>query len=157
MKFRNLLGSIAVACAWLPGLTNLYAASSTTFSNAGFITINDFTNLMPGLATPYPSSIAVTGLTNLVVSKVTVQLNGFTHGYPDDVGILLTGPGGQNAVILGNVGGTRGGSGVTNLTLNLDDDAATNLPLHTTLYSGTFKPTNRLGYTNFPPPASPTT
>jgi len=131
-------------------------AGSVTFSNSQFLAINDGTN-PPTKATPYPSSLVVTGPSGFVVSKVTVQLYGLTHSYPDDIDMLLVGPAGQNAVILAYVGG---GHAVTNISLTLDDDAPSSLPYSGPLVSGTFKPTNRrcsVGacYTNFP--TAPTT
>lgn len=134
-----------------------------TFSNTNFITLNT-TNSLPNAA-PYPSSVNVTGLAGLVVTKVTVTLQGFTHQSPSDVALLLVGPQNQRALLMAEVGGQDARySSVTNLTLVLDDDAASSLPVFSNLVSGTFKPTDGwqdpyfadpggvLPY-NFPPPA----
>ena len=72
----------------------------TTFSNTTPVVIPT-----SGAATPYPSNIVVSGLTG-TISKVTVNLNGLSHTFPEDVGMLLVGPGGQKFVILdGVIGG----------------------------------------------------
>ena len=104
-----------------------------TFTNTNFITIPS-----SGAASPYPSSISVSGLGG-TVTKITVKLNNLSHTFPDDIDIMLVGPGGQNAIILSDVGGTSAASGVT---LILDDSAATALPDGGPLVSGTFMPTN---------------
>jgi subtilisin-like proprotein convertase family protein len=137
-------------------------AGPAVFSNTAGVTINSNAN-PPALATPYPSTIAVTGLSGQVISKATVTLQGFTHTFPSDVSILLVSPGGQRALLMAEAGGQNKLS-VTNLTLTLDDEATNSLPLFTNLVSGTFKPTNGwldpyfsdpsgfLPY-DFPPPA----
>ena len=78
------------------------------------------------MAAPYPSNITVSGLGGTVITHVQVKLNGVTHTFPDDIDILLVGPGGQNAIIMSDVGG--GNPGTTGVTLTLDDFAATSLP-----------------------------
>jgi subtilisin-like proprotein convertase family protein len=126
-------------------------AGSLTFSNANAIVMND------GLAPPtaaalYPSSITVVGLAGQVVTKATITLFGFTHGFPSDVDLLLIGPQGQKSIVMANAGGQNKYS-VTNLNLTFEDDAASTLPIYSRLTSGTFKPTDgyaALGYTNLP-------
>lgn len=140
-----------------------------TFSNANLIILNTTTtNFTLPNASPYPSSIVVSGLTTgLVVTKATVTLHGFTHRSPSDVALLLVGPQSQRALLMAEVGGQDARfSSVTNLTLVLDDSAANSLPIFTNLMSGTFKPTDgwldpyftdpsgALPY-GFPPPAPP--
>ncbi len=60
------------------------------------------------------------------------------------------------AMLMSNVGGSTR-TPVTNITLTLDDDAASSLPLASALVSGTFKPTKRLATLqfDFPAPAPP--
>jgi len=136
-------------------LTGPAIAGTFTFSNTNPIIINDTTN-PPTIASPYPSTNQVTGLAGSIVTKVTVELSGFSHGFPSDVDIVLVGPQGQNAVLMGNAGVETNAS-VTNLDLILDDSAASNLPLDTPLESGTFKPTQRFPFLfNFPPPGPDT-
>jgi uncharacterized delta-60 repeat protein len=100
-------------------------------------------------AAPYPSSISVSGLSG-TVSKVTVKLNGFANQIPDEINMMIVGPGGQNAIIMSNVGGS---TNVSNLTLTLDDAAAASMPDNGPLVTGTFKPTNVGAGPSFPAPA----
>ena len=115
--------------------------------NPTAITINSG---VAAAATPYPSPLTISGHTSAVISSVTVTLNNFSHAFPDDVDILLVGPGGQNAILMSDVGGT---SPATGITLTLDDAAATNIPDAGPLASGTFKPTNSGLGDAFPAPA----
>jgi extracellular elastinolytic metalloproteinase len=114
-------------------------SNSSSFSNTTPI-------LIPGTGTgtgagapanPYPSSIEVSGLTG-TISKVTVDLFDFNFTiFPDDVDLLLVGPGGQKILLMSDAGEGRT---VTNANLTFDDDAPT--PIGTSVVSGTFKPTN---------------
>jgi hypothetical protein len=144
-----------VACVfcWLAFfvISTAIRGASVTFSNANVITFNDnFTPPTP--ATPYPSSITVSGFAGQVVTKATVTLFGFTHGFPSDADMLLVGPQGQKTILMANAGGQNKYS-VTNLVLTFDDDAASTLPIFSQLVSGTFKPTDgyaALGYPDLP-------
>jgi len=133
-----ILQMVFISMALLP--LPVFCATQT-YSNTNFITILDSMS-PPTLASIYPSTISVTGQTIQVASKVTVTLQGLSHEFPSDIGILLMGPQGQMAVLMSEVGGEDKLS-VTNLTLTLDDDAANPLPLDTVLTSGTFRPTER--------------
>jgi Ig-like domain CHU_C associated/Secretion system C-terminal sorting domain len=119
-------------------------ATTSTFTSAGAITIND-----QGPATPYSSNITVSGLpasgAGVYVRQVT--LNGLSHTWPSDVDILLQSPTGRNVIILSDAGGSTPVSG---LTMNFRDDAAGIAPA--VLASGTFRPTNTAGPDNFPAP-----
>jgi len=121
--------------------------ATVTFSNAAQITISD-SGTPPTAATPYPSTIDVSGLLG-VITKVAVRLNGFEHTFPDDVDILLVGPTGAQATILSDVGN---GGAVSGLNLLLDDAARLALPDAGVLASGTFQPTN-FNADVFPAPA----
>lgn len=125
----------------------LAMGETATFSNTGGITVND--GSAPTAASPYPSGITVAGMTG-VVNKVTVQLQGLTHTFPDDLDIMLVSPGGQQAVILSDVGFNADLFGIN---LVIDDDAANSMPDTTTLASGTYKPTNIGAGDAFPAPA----
>ncbi|MFN0277242.1 MAG: Calx-beta domain-containing protein [Pyrinomonadaceae bacterium] len=122
-------------------------ACPSTFSNPAAITIND-----NSAGAPYPSNIPVAGLTG-TVTKVTVNLTGLSHTFPDDVDVLLVGPGGQNTLLMSDTGG---GLDVVGVNLTFDDAAAANLPDATQIASGTFRPTNFDTTTDvFPAPAPP--
>src|SRR4051812_34105625 len=69
----------------------------TVFTNSTPITINDNTT-----ANPYPSTIAVSGLSGTIPTtpgSVKVTINGFSHTFPDDVAMLLVGPTGAALLI----------------------------------------------------------
>jgi subtilisin-like proprotein convertase family protein len=152
---------VAVFC-WLAlfAFSASIGAASLTLSNTNVITFNDGLT-PPTPATPYPSSITVSGPPGHAVIKATVTLFGLTHEFPSDADILLVGPQGQKTIVMANAGGQNKYS-VTNLILTFDDDASSMLPIFTQLVSGTFKPTDgyaALGYPelpfDFPSPAPP--
>jgi subtilisin-like proprotein convertase family protein len=132
---RRRLATLVVATALAAlGVTAGSASAATkTFTNSSQIKIND-----NAPATPYPSTIPVGGFAGNV-QKATVTLNNFTHTYPDDLVVDLVGPGGQNTLLMGYVGGDSGDpqpfinltfdQSSTN-TLNPDDEAT----------SGTYRP-----------------
>src|SRR5271167_288271 len=72
--------------------------ASFTYSNSNFITINDSVS-PPTTASPYPSSISVSGFAGQEITKATVILNGFSHAFPSDVSVFLVGPLGQGAIL----------------------------------------------------------
>jgi subtilisin-like proprotein convertase family protein len=115
----------------------------TTGFRGGAITVPD-----SGPGSPYPSQISVGGLPQ-TIRKMRVTLF-LTHTFPDDLDIMLVGPGGQNALIMSDVGGDVNASGVG---LTLDDAAANSLPDEGLLVAGTFKPTNSGTGDAFPGPA----
>ncbi|HEX8736905.1 MAG TPA: proprotein convertase P-domain-containing protein [Pyrinomonadaceae bacterium] len=102
-----------------------------------------------GTASPYPSEIQISELTG-TVTRVSVNLNNFTHTTPDDVDLLLVSPTGRSLVLMSDVGG---GSPVSNLNLSFDDVAPDSLPDNAPLISGTYKPTNFEAGDAFPAPA----
>lgn len=111
----------------------------TTFSNNEPIMIPDASGTNPGIAQPYPSVINVTGL-NGTVTDVNVRIQGLTHTFPDDIGLLLVSPdGAKRMVIQSDVGGS---GDVTNLTYTLDDQALATIPNTGPLVAGTYKPSS---------------
>ncbi len=118
------------------------------FANTTDIIIPDH-----GPATPYPSSITVSGITGLV-GHVAVTLTNLNHSYPSDVDILLVSPGGQNILLASHAG--DGNYPLTNVSLTFDDAATLSLPAANQIFSGTYKPT-QYGAATLPPsaPASP--
>ncbi len=119
-----------------------------TFANAAAISIPS-----SGSGSPFPSSINVSGLTGTVL-KVTATLSRFGHSFPDDVDVLLVGPGGQKVLLMSDAGG---GGAVSNVTLTFDDAAASAVPDGSPLVSGTFRPANYEGTASdaFAAPAPP--
>jgi subtilisin-like proprotein convertase family protein len=127
--------------------------ATQTFSNAATITIPaGAPGTSSGAATPYPSNITAAGLSG-TVSKVTVTLTNLNHSYPDDVDILLVGPGGQKLLLMSDVGGDPN---LINANLTFDDTGPPP-PDTTQISSGTFSPTNSGEGDTFsaPAPAGP--
>ncbi len=151
MIFNVRLARVFFAALFLVCFAASQAAAQTTFSNPAPITIP-----ASGTANPYPSEIVVSGFAaGQSVSKVTVNINNFTHNFAADVGILLVSPGGVAVNLDGRCGG---GSPVANATLTFDDAAADVLPVP--LVSGTYRPSqcDFISYPQtgaVPPPAAP--
>lgn len=118
--------------------------SSLSSTNPNPISIPDH-----GPATPYPSSIFVSGMTG-VVEKVTVTIKGLSHSFPDDIDILLVSPSGQKIVLMSDAGG---GHSLTNINLTFDDSAASQLPDSAEIVSGIYQPTDYETGDIFPAPA----
>jgi uncharacterized delta-60 repeat protein/uncharacterized repeat protein (TIGR01451 family) len=118
---------------------------TNSFTNSSSIVINDFTN-----ATPYPSTMAVTGVGNFISSAVVTVTNLY-HSHPSDIDMLLVSPTGTNSYLMAKAGG----SAVLNpgVTITFSDSASSSLP-QGQITSGTYKPTSFAGANpNFPPPA----
>jgi len=116
-----------------------------TFSKSGLISIPNL-----GQATPYPSEKNVSGFKRGRILDVNLKLKNYSHTFPDDVDIMLVAPKGQRATVMSDVGGS---TDVNNITLVLDDEAASPLPDGGPLVGGTFKPNNVGGGDAFPVPA----
>jgi subtilisin-like proprotein convertase family protein len=132
------MASRLARCALAFGAVLLMPVASVTaqtFSNGAPITIPP-----SGPANPYPSTIAVSGLTG-TITDISVAINGYEHTWPDDVDVLLVGPAGsgaQSVVLMSDVGGSTDITGV-NLVIQ---DGAPAMPDSTELTSGTYGPTN---------------
>src|SRR5918993_713303 len=133
-KTLLLLTTMALALLVAGGVA---LAATTTFSNTSSISIPD-----SGAATPYPSEIKVEGLDE-TISDVNVKLNGFSHGWPDDVAVQVVGPDGTSVLLMSDVGGPPlfGDTAVNGIDLTLYDEAASPLPDNGLLSSATYKPT----------------
>ena len=107
----------AVGSLVLIGSLSAMGQVSAAFTNPSAITILDYAT-----ASPYPSQITVSNLVG-PISKLTATMNGFTHTFPSDVGVLLVGPAGQGIVLMNDAGNNAHGA-ATNLTLTFDQSAA---------------------------------
>jgi subtilisin-like proprotein convertase family protein len=136
-------GSVAAALQIQNGLSTLPAVTNSFVTGAFVPVTNSFANTSSisipsrNAATPYPSTLTVSGLGT--ITKVTATLSNFSHTFTDDVDALLVGPGGQTVLLMSDVGGS---SSSANLTLTFDDSAANFLPDEAALSTGTWKPTN---------------
>jgi subtilisin-like proprotein convertase family protein len=102
------------------------------------IKINDL-----AVGDPYPSVIGIDDLVGNV-SKVRVELTGFTHGYPDDADLVLVSPKGTKVMLMSDAGGS---TSVTNINLVFNnptagDPSADPISDLGPLVSGTFRPAN---------------
>jgi len=119
-----------------------------TGTNDTQIVINDNSD-----ASPYPSVITMSGVSG-VVNGVSITLSNFTHSYPSDVSVMLTGPDNRKALLMSKCGG---GVSVQNTMLTFSDSANTVLSGSSKIVSGTNQPsiytaTNLFDYL-FDPPA----
>jgi len=122
-------------------LGTLVGASYGPFANTASISIPN-----SGVATPYPSTINVSGISG-TVTKVTASIFGLSHTFPGDIDILLAGPAGQRIILMSDVGS---GTDAINANLTFDDAAPA---IGATVVSGTFRPTNSGTGDAFPAPA----
>jgi subtilisin-like proprotein convertase family protein len=124
------------------------AAPEAVFTNATPIAIND-----ADIGTPYPSDIAVSGLGGTITS-VKVTLNGYSHTFPDDMGMVLVGPTGAALLIQDGAGDDPD---MANITYSIADSGATDLPNLTAWAAGTYQPTTYYTNDSFPAPGPGTT
>lgn len=103
------------------------------YTNSGRITIHD-----QAPAFPYPSAVQVSCVPGLL-TRATVTLRGFTHAYPDDADVLLSGPAGQLVALMCDAGD---GAFANNINITLDDLAASAIPDSLQLVTGAFRPGN---------------
>jgi hypothetical protein len=91
-----------------------------------------------GASVPYPSTITVSGVSN--VTKVTATLNGLSHTFPDDFDGLLASPSSQAVMLFSGCGG---GADLIGVDLTFDDAAASQLPSSTSgnpIVTGSYRP-----------------
>ena len=125
-----------------PIVTSGVPTLNPVFSNPAAITIND-----DGVATPYPSNITVSGLTQNIAS-LTLTLTGLSHTFPRDVDMLLVAPNGAAYVFWSETS-----SFPINGNFTLDDNATNPLPENGLFLGGTYRPANYSGADSFPGPA----
>ena len=131
---KNFINIFLLAAAIFALQSALFG--QTTFSNNTGIVIGDGSAAAPGTGAPYPSSIIVSGLAG-TVTDVNVRVQGLSHTFPDDVGLLLVSPGGTKyMVIQSDVGG---GTDAVNVTYTFDDQAAAGIPNAGPLVAGTYQ------------------
>ena len=102
-----------------------------TFTNSTALTIPD-----SGASVPYGTTVTASGLTGNKL--IRLEITGITHTFPNDIDMLLVGPGGQKFSLLSDSGGT---GDVSSLTFTLSDAAAAQQST-TQWVAGDFKPVN---------------
>lgn len=129
---HRLLAGLAALCFGVPMI-----AQAQVFTAASPIQIPRNT-VTQGPASLYPAPLTVSGV-GTTLTGLSVTFLDLSHAYPDDIDVLLVGPGGtQNVLLMSDTGGLTPVSGLT-LTFS---DAGSALPDTTVLSSGTFRPTN---------------
>jgi subtilisin-like proprotein convertase family protein len=117
--------------------------AQTEFTSGGPITIPSIGN-----ASPYPSTINVSGFTS-AVTAVQVKLNNLAHTFPDDLDIFLVAPSGQVCAVISDAGG--GGSTYPGVNLVFEDAAVTAVPDTGPLTAGTYQPADYQAVESLPP------
>ncbi|MDZ8119881.1 hypothetical protein P9H32_14725 [Pontiella sp. NLcol2] len=97
-------------------------------------------------ASPYPSVVAVSGLTGAVV-QIKVHLQDISHAWLNDWDIFLASPSGRGCALLSDAGG--GGAIISGLNLSFEDQAIS-VPVSTPA-SGTYRPTDYQAGESLPP------
>jgi subtilisin-like proprotein convertase family protein len=123
---RGVTASMLVALT----LASAPAASAVDFDSTG----SPISIPSSGKATPYPSSIAVSGLPATADLR-SVTLRGVNHTYLADVDVLLVSPSGQSVILMSDVGCSND---AVNATYRFQDGS----PQMTSPASGTYSPTN---------------
>lgn len=125
---------------------NVDVPSVSLFENAAQITVNSDKST----ATTYPSTLTVSGLVGKI-TKVEVALLGITYPIPQDLDIVLVGPGvaPTKVVLMSDVGGS---DALSATTLYFDDLASTSLNTGA-ISSGRYKPSDLESPENLPTPA----
>ncbi len=140
-----------------PAKVSKFAASpSAVFSNTAPISITDRASSSSpnGISSPYPSNIAVSGLSG-TLNNITVTLNNVTLPRTRDIDVVLVAPNGTAFMLLSDTG--EGSTGPTNnADITLSDAAAAFLPTTGGIATGTYKPTDIVsslaGNDDFPAP-----
>lgn len=130
-RFSCIVSNAAGVATSDDAVLTVVAANTVTYSNSAAVVLCDNAS-----AQPYPSVITINGQAG-TVRKVTATLDGLTHSFPHDVGVLLVGPAGQAVVLVANAGG---GQGIANTTITFDDDAQSELKEFDPMGSGCFRP-----------------
>ncbi|WP_320060324.1 S8 family serine peptidase [Planktothrix agardhii] len=116
-----------------------------------FTNPNSITIPLGGSASPYPSTINVSGVSGNI-ANIQVSLSGLSHTWPDDVDMFLRGPGGQKVMLMSDAGGGYS-SRLNNVNLTFRDSASGTLPDGSQITSGTYRPTDYQVGDTFPTPA----
>ena len=94
-----------------------------------------------GTGVPYPSTIRVSDVQG-VITDVDVTLAGFSHEFPNDLDVLLVGPGGQSVILAEGVGGV---DPVEDVTITFDDDGVPLTAEQAPSDETTFRPSSNAG------------
>jgi subtilisin-like proprotein convertase family protein len=100
-------------------------AASGTFTNASLITIPaGAPGTTSGNASPYPSTIVVSGLFGSI-TDVNVKFENIGHSHPDDLDIILVSPSGDSVILMSDACGS---TNFEDFDWTFDDQAASTMP-----------------------------
>ena len=128
---RRCLVPVAVVAAVVVGASEAPSARASGTPCGGPITIH-----ASGPGSPYPSTCEITGRTG-VITDVDISISRLFHTFPDRIDMLLVGPGGENAIIMSDAGGSLD---LIDVDLRLDDAAPSPLPNAEQIVGGTYRP-----------------
>lgn len=156
-RSRTLAAAVSAVIALTAALVGIPIVASadgpTSFADTAPVAIPATGSMNQiGPASPYPSTVDVSGLAG-TVSAVTVTLSGLSHSALNDVDAMLVAPGGANLVFLSDIGDPETTLAfATNATLTFSDAAGAQVPTGN-VSTGTYLPTNRGAGDPFPAPA----
>jgi subtilisin-like proprotein convertase family protein len=135
--------------AWSAAAVLSLSATVLTMSPA-----SDAAEFTPGNSDPIAftsgsggsSSVLVSGTAG-TITDVNVQVDGLSHGAPDDVDLELVGPTGAAVALMSD---TCAGAPLSDVTLAFDDSATGSLPAGAPCTSGTYRPTDLPPADSFP-------
>ncbi len=132
------------------------SATSTIFNDDGaFTAFNPARITIPSIGSgiPLPSTVTIATDSNLSLASLELTLYNLTHGWPDDLDILLVGPTGAKSLLMSDVGGAFG---ISDSTITFSSLASLSLPNSNQLLNGTYRPTDFEAGDIFSNPATPT-
>ena len=104
-----------------------------------------------GKSGPYPVTRSVSGRSG-VISDVDVRIDGFWHGRPDDIDLLLVGPRGQTTILMSDACGSND---ATDFQYQFSDENSVKLRDSGTCFTSAVKPTSFETGDILPAPAPP--
>jgi len=132
---RRFLGgglvAVLLATVMVAATSSSVAAEDMTFSNPQAITVPD-----DGPANPYPSSIAVSGMSGSV-TDVSVEIPDIVHNWSRDFDILLVSPTNRGVLLLSDAG-----SSPISGSIRFADGSPSPIEDGQIVLPGTFAPTN---------------
>jgi subtilisin-like proprotein convertase family protein len=146
---RLILLSVVSAVAALLLVAAPASATTQSFANTGPITIPASGDI--GAATPYPSSVVVSGMPG-PITDVNVTLHGVGHTFPEDIAALLVSPSGDTVKVTAT---NCGGEDIEDFTWILDQQAATPMPIGSSCPDFVYRPNPSSFITSWPAPAPP--
>lgn len=137
LAFAAVVALLALLATGPADAASKYKIVTRTFSKPTPILIPATLN---GTASPYPSTINVSGLTRGRILDVDVVLRTLSHDSPDDIDTVVLGPKNTgSARIMSDVGDLLD---VELVTMVVDDEAPIFMPSGSRLESARYRPTN---------------